>query len=616
MLTAVRLTLSFLTPAERVKYVILIAIRALTGLLDVAGIALIAFIASVAGSQFDESGSVAAPTIAGIQLPRVDADGLVWLVVAVLGVFVVKATIAILLMRTQAHFVAGVETRNALRIADYLLHGSLALAKRSSKAELQFALTGSSTYAFTGLLNNVASLICESFLLLVITATFFVVNPVVAVFALIYFAVVVLVIQVFIGRSLKRAGREAVSGTVETMNSISNTLDTFREISVLHKQELFINRIAVSRARIARSGATMTFLAGMPRYVVETALILGVVILVAQQFFSGELSSGLVTVGVFLAGGVRMMASLLPLQSAVSNMKGNVEQAKVALDLLVEVREKSAAAERQPVPVLAAPAVDAPLDLELVDVDYRYPGAESDTIKGVSLTVPHGQYAAVIGPSGAGKTTIVDLVLGLIAPDRGTVTIGGLEPTGLRAAAPGLISYVPQKPGIVSGTIAENIALGVEPAQIDRQLLAEVVEAAYLSDFISSLPDGLETSVGAQGDALSGGQVQRIGVARALYSRPRLLVLDEATSGLDAGSEAFIAATLRSLHGSVTVVVIAHRLSTVQHADVVYVVEDGTVTASGDFASVRRAVPMVEDYVKLMSFDSPVDAAEPAVSDD
>lgn len=608
MYSAVRLTLSFLTPSERTRYSVLIAVRALSGLLDVFGIALIAFIASVAGSQFGASGSLAPPRIAGIQLPPVDADGLVVLVVVVLGVFIVKAIVAILLMRAQAHFVARVETRNAMVIADYLLTGSLATAKRYSKAELQFALTGSSTYAFTGLLNNLASLICESFLLLVITATFFLVNPVVALFAIIYFVLVVFVIQVFIGRSLKRAGREAVSGTVETMNSISDTLDTFREISVLHKQALFIERIANSRARIARSGATMTFLAGMPRYVVETALILGVVILVTQQFLTGQLSSGIVTVGVFLAGGVRMMASLLPLQSAVTNMKGNTEQAQTALSLLTEIRAAGATAPYQ---AEAPDLADVALDLELTDVAYRYPGAESDTIHGVSISVAHGKYAAVIGPSGAGKTTIVDLVLGLIAPDRGAVSIAGLNPALLRVAAPGLIAYVPQKPGIVSGTIAENIALGVEPAEIDRERLAEVVEAAFLADFIATLPAGADTSVGKQTDALSGGQIQRIGVARALYSRPRLIILDEATSGLDAGSEAFISSTLRALHGDVTVIVIAHRLSTVQHADIVYVVEDGRITASGDFRSVRSAVPMVEEYVKLMSFDE-----SPEVLDD
>ena len=155
----------------------------------------------------------------------------------------------------------------------------------------------------------------------------------------------------------------------------------------------------------------------------------------------------------------------------------------------------------------------------------------------------------------------------------------------------------------MSGTIAENIALGVPAEEIDQVRLTSAIESAFLSEFIATLPDGVNTSVGNQVDSLSGGQIQRIGVARALYSQPRLLILDEATSGLDAASEAFISASLRTLHGKVTVIVIAHRLSTVQHADVVHLLENGRVKASGDFKTVKATVPMVAEYVKLMSFE-------------
>jgi ATP-binding cassette subfamily C protein len=219
------------------------------------------------------------------------------------------------------------------------------------------------------------------------------------------------------------------------------------------------------------------------------------------------------------------------------------------------------------------------------------------------MSITSGQHVAIIGPSGAGKTTLVDLMLGLIEPTSGRVTINGIDPRVLTDARPGLVSYVPQNPGLVSGTIAENIALGLDPDQIDYDKVQSAVRAAFLDEFIASLPDGIHTSVGKQGDALSGGQVQRLGLARALYEQPRLIILDEATSALDATSEAFVAQSLRNLGKNVTVVVIAHRLSTVQHSDVVYVVEDGSITASGTFSTLRKTVPMVAEYVKLMSFD-------------
>lgn len=605
MLASVRLSLSFLTRKERTTYFTLLTARALTGLLDVLGIVLIGFIASIAASQLSSRSGGAPLTILGFQIPHLDAAGLLWLVIFVLAVFVGKAGIAIALTRLLTSFVARVEGRNAGRIANFLLRGSLDSVKQYSKAEFQYALTGSTVYAFTGLLNAVGILVTEGFLLVVVSAAFFIIDPIAAFFALAYFTMVIVIIQVFIGHSLKRAGMEAVAGTIETTNAISDTMDTFREISVLAKQDLFISRIYTSRLRVARSGATMSFLSGMPRYVVETALILGVVIFVGQQFLTGQLATGIVTIGVFLTGGVRIMASLLPLQSAVASMKQNVEQAALAQSLLSQDRDrraKAAAIDEQNATVHAIEA-DHGLSISIRDACYRFPDGDHDILRNISLEIPGGQDVAVIGPSGAGKTTLVDLILGLIKPDAGSVRIGSVEPNELRTIAPGAVSYVPQKPGLVSGSIAENIALGVRPEDIDYDLLREVVASAYLTDFIDTLPNGLATSVGKQVDALSGGQIQRIGVARALYVRPRLLILDEATSGLDAGTEAYISTSLRTLRGAVTVIVIAHRLSTVQHADVVYVVEDGRITASGDFKTVQATVPMVADYVKLMSFD-------------
>lgn len=601
MYAAARLSLSFMTRQERAKYFTLIALRAIAAFLDVFGILLIGLIASVAAQQLEPEGTTTEPTVVlGFEIPRLDTQGLLLLVIFVLAVFIIKAVIAITLVRVLSRFIAVVEVRNARSIADFLLRGSLGNAKKFSKAEFQYAITVSSNWAFTGILNNVANIISETFLLVIIAIAFIAINPVAALFAFLYFAGVMVLMQYFIGRSLKKAGEDAAQGNVEANNAVSDTLDTFREISVLAKQDLFVDRINNSRFRLASSGATVAFLGGMPRYIIETALILGVVMLVGQQLLTGQLASGLATLGVFLTGGVRIMASLLPLQTAFAALKVNAEQSKLAHRLLGQVRDFVP----EKIDPGAASAVDTEVGLpvSVTKAHFRFDGDSHDTIKGVSLEIPAGQYAAIIGPSGAGKTTLVDLMLGLVRPSRGDVRIGTLEPNVLRTLAPGLVSYVPQKPGLVSGSIAENIALGVHPDHIDYDLVRESVDAAFLTDFIDTLPDGLHTSVGKQVDSLSGGQIQRIGLARALYARPRLLILDEATSGLDAGSEAFIGQSLEKLHGKVTVIVIAHRLSTVQHADNVHVLENGKITASGDFKTVQATVPMVAEYVKLMSF--------------
>jgi ATP-binding cassette subfamily C protein len=601
---SVRLSLSFLTRRQRFAYFALIAARSLAGLLDVLGIVLIGVLTGIAAGQMGSTGSTPI-TLLGFTLPQLDEQGLFLLVVVVLIVFAVKAVIAISLTRALTAFIARVEAGNASKIATFLLNGSLSDVQKFSKAEVQWAVTGSTVYAFTGLLNAVATLFTEGILLILVGATFVFVNPLAALAVTAYFAIVIMLIQWVIGRSLKKAGIDSTEGTIESTGAINDTLDTFREISVLNKQKLFLDRFSVSRARVANSGGMMAFLGGMPRYVVETSLILGVVLLVGWLFLAGQLATGLVTIGVFLTGGVRIMASLLPLQNATAQMKNHVEQAKLAQGLLAQAEKADAARTEQlarPVPVIDFDARGG-LAVSVDNVQFTHPGNDETTLHDVSLSIAAGSHVAFIGPSGAGKTTIVDILLGLVKPDSGIVTIGGVEPSLLRATTPGLISYVPQKPGIITGTIAENIALGVEPSDIDYDQVAEVIEAAHLSEFIATLPEGLQTSVGKQADALSGGQIQRLGLARALYTKPRLLILDEATSALDAGSEAFVSASLTKLGAGVTVIIIAHRLSTVQHSDAVHVVEGGTITASGKFSMLRKTVPMVAEYVKLMSFD-------------
>jgi ATP-binding cassette subfamily C protein len=539
-------------------------------------------------------------SVLGVALPALSDSDLVVVVLVVLGIFLAKAVYAITLSRTLTAFVARREVENAQRIVEHLLTGSLAEVKRLSKAEVQYAATGATTAAFTGVLNNFATIVSEGFLLIAIAATFFAVDPVAAVAAVAYFALLVFLIQTFIGRRLRVAGNEAAAGTVETSAVLSDALDTFREISVLGRQRRFVTIMRDARARLAGSSATYAFYAAMPRYIIETGLILGVVVFAGILVLNGSVAEGLVTLGVFLTGGVRIMASLLPLQTAVAALKITSEQSKSAYALLDAARERGPAAIPDPV---GERTDRSALAVDVASVTYRYPGSDRDVLSDVSLAIEPGAYAALIGPSGAGKTTLVDLLLGLIVPQSGEVRVGEQQPLRLREREPGALSYVPQKPGMVTGSIADNIALGIADDEIDRALLDQVIDSAFLRELVDSLPDGSATDLGKQADALSGGQIQRIGLARALYARPRLLILDEATSGLDASSEAFIGQTLAALHGTVTVLVIAHRLSAVQHADTVFVMEDGRVSAQGTFAELRKSVPMVAEYVKLMSFE-------------
>jgi len=334
--------------------------------------------------------------------------------------------------------------------------------------------------------------------------------------------------------------------------------------------------------------------------------MLGVLALIGWQFLRGDLSDGVVTTAVVLAGSFRMMAALLPLQSAVASIKSQGPQAELAQRLLAEARDEGIFSEGKE----EAPSTKQ-LDsrdalgyhVQVRGVTFSYPDGDDDVVKDVSIDIRPGSFAAIVGPSGAGKTTMVDLLLGMYPPDEGEILVDGRNPETIRVNFPGTISYVPQAPGLVSGTIAQNIALGVHPENVDEAAAWEALEKAQLADYVRALPNGLHSDLGKQSDSLSGGQKQRLGLARALYTKPRLLVLDEATSAMDAKTEAGISTAIEALGESTTLVVIAHRLSTIQHADVVYVMEDGAVLAEGSFSEVRKKVPLVEEYVRLMNIE-------------
>jgi ABC-type multidrug transport system fused ATPase/permease subunit len=230
----------------------------------------------------------------------------------------------------------------------------------------------------------------------------------------------------------------------------------------------------------------------------------------------------------------------------------------------------------------------------------KYPTRENEALKDVTFKIEKGSFAALVGPSGAGKTSLADVILGVIRPTSGQVLISGKDPESAIKEWPGAIAYVPQDISVVGGTIRENVALGYEDVEMRDDLIWAVLEKAQLSELVMNFPLGLDEPVGERGTRLSGGQRQRLGIARALYTNPSVIVFDEATSALDGETEANLSQTINSLRGAMTIIMIAHRLSTIRNADQVIYLEDGVALCNGSFDEVRNAVPAFDRQAKLM----------------
>lgn len=596
-----------LTRGEQVSYGATFLLRLLMNGLDLLSVGLTGILGAMTATGLSGGGSY---YILGIQIPFPSPENVITIVGAIAILIMVKGALQIWISRYSQIVMAGIEIRNSVKIARYLFSGSLTRLRRFSRAEISFVINNSTNAAFSGVLGAVSGIIVELALFVAIFIVFIIVDPIGAMGVVVYILLIVYLMQLFTARRYLQSGRNIRAASVDAGTSILEMVDAFREISVLSKQDHFLTQFGEAKKLSVRTGLTLQILKKVPRYIAESGLIVGIFFFVIWQLSRGSLAEGLIAVGIFMAGSFRMMGAILPLQTTWNELRVQQHWVSQAQEILLTLKDQPELLDPRPfsltytkVEKIIEAQMDGGISVEMRDVRFTHGGADEETIKNVTLSIPAGKFAAFVGPSGAGKTTLVDLLLGLHEVDSGLVSLAGLDARELREKHPGLISYVPQKPGLVSGSFAANVALGVAPEDVDEGLVRESLKKAQLLDFVESLPDGIHSTLGTQADSLSGGQAQRLGLARALYPQPRFVILDEATSALDASTEASIAESIRNIGDDTTVLVVAHRLSTIQHADVVFVINEGQVIAQGTFPEVRKKVPMIEEYVRLMSFD-------------
>jgi len=317
--------------------------------------------------------------------------------------------------------------------------------------------------------------------------------------------------------------------------------------------------------------------------VIETSLIWFILIFFAITIARGDDALGTLSVlGLFAYAGLRLQPSLQKIVAGFNSIRFSTARTE---DIHRDLRliEKSPAQEEP----------DAPLELRdetrLTNVSYRYEGADSNALTNVNLSIKRGEQVGICGPTGGGKSTLVDLIAGLLSPASGRITVDGKDLARNTRAWQRNLGIVPQTVFLIDDSLRRNIALGVSDTQIDEAAVADAVTLAQLDGFVKSLPDGLNTVVGERGVRLSGGERQRIAIARALYNRPDVLIFDEGTSALDNTTEQRLMDSLKHLRGSHTIILVAHRLSTVRETDKVVFVENGRIAGIGTFQGLRES---------------------------
>jgi ATP-binding cassette, subfamily B, bacterial PglK len=457
-----------------------------------------------------------------------------------------------------------------------------------NSADTLRTVMGSVDQVVTGVVYSSVSLVANGAVAIAVALGLLLSSPVVAVAATIYFAVIGFLWARVVRGGLIRRGRRVQELTAERFRLVMQGLEAAKELQ-LRGRALFYAESAVGRTRTMNAATRVLSVAnGSLRYMLETSLVVGAVLVVGVAGATGGRDAALPAVGLVLAGAFR----LLPALNQILFLTNSVQFSAAAIEF-VERELKTFGVYAEPSGELALQVTPHRLDREvrLEDVRFRYPTRQESALSGISFAIGAGESFGIVGPTGSGKSTLLDIVLGILEPDHGTVAVDGVPLLERREAWQRSVGYVPQDVYLVDDTLRANVALGWYGDEIDDERVLEAVRLAELDDVIAHLPQGLATCVGERGVRLSGGQRQRVGLARAIYTQPSVLVLDEATSNLDQVTERQIVETLTALRGGVTMIVVTHRIATVRNCDRVLYLESGSVRAVGSFEDVCSSIP-------------------------
>ena len=522
------------------------------------------------------------------------------IVLALSAVFflVGRTMLSIFFTRRILFFLSRCGSKISANLVSRLLAQPLLTIQARTTQETVYAVTRGVELITMGILATAAVLISDFSLLLVLATGLFFVDPSTAIGTFLIFSLLGYFLYRFMHVRASALGIKNSALNIASNEKIVEVFLSYRESVVRNRRDFYARQIGKLRYSLADVSAESAFMPYVSKYIIETVVVLGGILIGATQFIFQDAAHAVATLAIFLAAGTRIAPAVLRIQQSLIQISGSFGQASLTLDLIESLGD--APVNKNVDDTLEVIHEGFVSEIQISNTSLTYPNNAIPAISDITLTIPAGSSVAFVGPSGAGKTTIIDVLLGVLNPDEGSVLISGLPPMSAIAKWPGAVSYVPQDVVIAAGTIRENVALGYPPEVATDEFVMSALKVAHLDEFVAGLPDGVDTQVGERGTKMSGGQRQRLGIARAMFTRPHLLVLDEATSSLDGETEASVSEAIHAMRGLTTVVMIAHRLSTVRSADIVVYLSEGKVIKVGSFSEVRNAVPDFDRQAKLM----------------
>lgn len=591
--------INFLNKQDKIHFGLILIAQIGLSVLDLVGVAIIGLIGalSVAGVQSQIPGSRIEGFLNLLKLGNLDFQHQVALLaIASLLILIARTLISIYLTKKMARFLSKKAAQVSLIMAKYIYSGDILRMQSKTLNENLFMLSTGVNSIFVGIIGYAAMAVADISLLLILFGALFFVDPKTAICAFATFAVAGYSIYSILHSRARTLGELSARHELESGRTISNLTKGFREVRVRSAQGGYFEAFSRSRLELSDILAELSFMPNLSKYVIEIAVMLCAFLVSAVQFLATDAKNAIATLAIFMAASARIAPAAMRIQQNLLFVRTNlgvsegtillVSKAKEALTWNSDKHELGLQNHEKFVSTIC-----------VNDVSVTYPNKNSPALQNFSVKIQPGERIGIVGPSGSGKTTLVDLVLGILNPDKGSVQISNLPAKDALERWPGAVSYVPQEVMILQGSLRENVMLDVE---ISKKSDEKIIEILTLVNFPMKGEElNLDSYLGEGGIRLSGGQRQRLGIARALYTNPKILVLDEATSSLDAGNELVITDIINHLKET-TILTIAHRLSTVKNYDKILYLRESKLVGSGTFDELRSSIPEFNKNAKLL----------------
>ena len=587
-----------LPPRTKKKLGLLIGFQILTSVLDLIALYLLGTLASV-GIFYIQNQSAAFPssltTILNLDGATFDTQ-FVSISTLIIVIFIMKTFLAILGNRKILIFLGNRAASASSSMVSKLLASKPDYILRKKSQELLYSVTLGIDNLILNYVAAACVLLTEALFLVVIIGGVVALSPSAGLIALIVFGLSTLFISRLTSRSSKLLSEKSSRLGVQYNERLLETLSVYRELLLRNDLDKVSSETQAVRSLTLRMRAQLIFLPTLSKYLFEFSLVIGGALVGLSQILFQDSNGAIASVVIFVAASTRILPSLIRAQNSFLTMKQSEGFAQVTLDVITEIDGLLKIVEKSTYEEITSEF--RPI-INVENLTFSYPETDQNVLKEINFSIKAGQFVAIVGQSGAGKSTLVDLLLGMYEPTSGYVKVSGLPPREAVKTWPGAISYVPQYIAIIDGTIAKNIAL--QDSDQQKNQIHTSLERAHLLNDVMAMNNKLNEVVGERGTRLSGGQRQRLGIARALYTNPKMIIFDEATSSLDPITEKSVTDAIYSKKIGVTLIVIAHRLSTVRHADLVILLDQGRLIAKGTFDEVRSLAPKFDEQAKLVN---------------